>query len=395
MAKKARTVEGMKRPGVLNHPENGMFLPDLDPDWAGRVRHRLVEWFEGAGRALPWREDRDPYRILVSEMMLVQTTVTAVVPFFARFLARFPTVDALAEADEADVLKAWEGLGYYRRARQLHAAARAIVAEHGGDFPDDPEAIRALPGVGRYIAGALLSFAFDRPAPIVEANTQRVLARWLAWDEDLKSARSQARLWEAAGRLVPESGAGAFNQAFMELGALICVPKKPLCLACPVAAECVSRKLGVQDHLPVATAKLPHKEVIEACVLVSRERKLLIVKRGPGRLWEHFWEFPTVHVAGADPAARSVGEGGDLAEGVRRLTGVRSSVGPASQTVRFGVTNHRVTLEVHDARWLEGEPEPGPGLVEATWEPLEALGKYTMAASTRRIVARLGRGRED
>ncbi len=148
--------------------------------------------------------DHDPYRILVSEMMLVQTTVAAVIPFFARFLARFPSVEALAAADEADVLKAWEGLGYYRRARQLHAAARAVVAEHGGAFPRDPEAIRALPGVGRYIAGAVRSFAFDQPAPIVEANTQRVLARWLAWPEELQTTRSQARLWEAAGRVVPQ-----------------------------------------------------------------------------------------------------------------------------------------------------------------------------------------------
>ena len=373
-------------------PESGIFAPDHDAAWIDRVRSRLIEWYGGAGRKLPWREDRDPYRILVSEMMLVQTTVAAVVPFFARFLARFPTVAALAEAEDGDVLKAWEGLGYYRRARQLQAAARAIVSDHGGIFPDDPEAIRALPGVGRYIAGALLSFAFDRAAPIVEANTQRVLARWLAWGEDLKSPRSQARLWEAAGRLVPEVGAGAFNQAFMELGALVCIPRAPLCLACPVAAECVSRKLGVQDRIPVATPKVPPKLVAEASALVVREGKLLIVKRGAGRLWEHFWEFPTVHVAGPDPAGRSPGVGGgDLAKGVLRLTGVRASIGPVARTVRFGVTSHRVTLEAHDASWLVGEPTPGPGLVEATWEPVEALGRYTMSSATRQLVAWLGR----
>ena len=377
----------------LDNPENGISFPDLNPEWLVRVRHRLAEWYEGAGRDLPWREDRDPYRILVSEMMLVQTTVTAVVPFFARFLARFPTIAALAEADEGDVLKAWEGLGYYRRARQLHAAARSIVLDHGGVFPDDPELIRALPGVGRYIAGALLSFAFDRPAPIVEANTQRVLARWLAWEEDLKSSRSQSRLWEAAGRLVPETGAGAFNQAFMELGALVCIPRAPLCLACPVSGECASRKLGVQDRIPVAAPKSPPGKVAEACALISREGKLLIVKRGPGRLWEHFWEFPTVHVAGPDPAGRSVGEAVDLAEGVRRLTGVRASIGPVAKTVRFGVTTHRVTLEVHAAAWLDGEPRLGPGLVDTAWEPVEALGRYTMSSATRRVVAWLGQDR--
>src|SRR5579871_5929792 len=149
----------------------GEDAPDLDPGWRGRVRSQLVAWYSDAHRPLPWRSDRDPYRILVSETMLVQTTVAAVVPYFERFLARFPTVRDLAEADEADVLKAWEGLGYYRRARQLHAASKAVVRDHAGLVPDDPDALLALPGVGRYIAGAILSFAFDRPAPIVEANT--------------------------------------------------------------------------------------------------------------------------------------------------------------------------------------------------------------------------------
>jgi A/G-specific adenine glycosylase len=367
----------------------GKSLPDTDPNWRERVRAGLLAWYEDAGRKLPWREDRDPYRILVSEMMLVQTTVAAVVPFFGRFLARFPTVSALAEAEEAEVLKAWEGLGYYRRARQLQAAARAVMSDHAGIFPDDPDAIRALPGVGRYIAGAVLSFAFDRPAPIVEANTQRVLARWLAWEEDLKTTRSQTRLWEAAGRLVPEIGAGTFNQAFMELGALVCIPRAPLCLACPVSAECLSRKLGVQDRIPATTPKAAPKNVSEICVLVERQGRYLIVKRGTGRLWEHFWEFPTVHVAGPDPAGRSSGlpELIELADAVQLLTGVRASIGPVAKTIRFGVTNHRVTLESRPAVWLEGEPIPGPGLVDATWEPIHALADYTLSSATRRLVA--------
>jgi len=382
----------ISRPGRARgpDPESEGDFPDRDPSWVGRVRERLVNWYGEAHRRLPWREDRDPYRILVSEMMLVQTTVTAVIPYFSRFLGRFPTVGALAAADEADVLKAWEGLGYYRRARQLQAAARVIVAEHAGVFPDDPEAIRALPGVGRYIAGAVLSFAFDRPAPIVEANTQRVLSRWLAWGEDLKATRSQARLWEAAGRLVPEVGAGSFNQAFMELGALICIPRAPLCLTCPVAGECLSRRLGVQDRIPVVRPRPAPKEVAESCAVVARGGRVLVVQRGPGRLWERFWEFPTIHRSGPDPAGRSLGEPVDLAEGVRRLAGISAWVGPVARTFRFGVTTHRVTMEVHRATWLGGEPAPGPGLVDLAWEPIEALGDYTLGASTRRIVTWLG-----
>lgn len=394
--KKSRKLEGNEpiEFDLSANPESGNIAPDSDPSWVARVRRHLVDWYGGAARSLPWREDRDPYRILVSEMMLVQTTVAAVVPYFARFLASFPTVTALAEADEADVLKAWEGLGYYRRARQLQAAARLIVAEHGGVLPADAEAIRSLPGVGRYIAGALLSFAFDRPAPIVEANTQRVLARWLAWGEDLKSSRSQARLWEAAARMVPETGAGVFNQAFMELGALVCIPRAPLCLACPIAKDCRSREMGVQDRIPVATPRVPPKEVSESCAIVSRSGKVLIVRRGPGRLWEHFWEFPTIHVAGVDPAGRSLGEPVDLAEGVRRLAGVRAAIGPTTATIKFGVTTHRVTLEAHPGTWLEGDPRPGPGLVDAAWAEPADLGRYTLGSATRKLVARLFGGEE-
>jgi A/G-specific adenine glycosylase len=346
-----------------------------------------VAWYQRDHRDLPWRASRDPYRILVSELMLVQTTVAAVVPFYTRFLARFPDVRALAEADETEVLKLWEGLGYYRRARQLHAAAQTIVARHGGTFPDDPDAIRALPGVGRYIAGAILSFAFDRPAPILEANTQRVLARWLAFRDDLKKSSSQEQLWKAAERLVPTQGAGTFNQAFMELGALVCVPRTPRCLVCPVAAECRSRSLGIQEQVPVLTAKPPPLDVAEACALVSRAGRWLIVQRGPGGLWEHFWEFPTIHLGGADPGGRSFGVPLDLREGVRRLTGVDVQIGAPVMTVRYSVTRHRATLEAYRALGLSEPLTPGPGLVRAAWVSPENLADYPFGSAHRRLMA--------
>ena len=383
MARRKKPVE------VADATEAG---PDLDPAWIGRVRSALAAWYDAGHRPLPWRADRDPYRILVSEMMLVQTTVAAVIPFFGRFLARFPTVEALAAADEEAVLKAWEGLGYYRRARQLQAAAKAVVADHGGAFPDDPEALRALPGVGRYIAGALLSFAFDRPAPIVEANTQRVLARWLAWGEELARPASQARLWRAAGRLVPAEAPGRFNQAFMELGASVCTPRAPSCLLCPVAADCRARVLGIQDTLPVRAAKLPPLAVAEACALVTRpDGHLLVVRRAAGGLWGGFWEFPTIHLAGADPAGRSSGGPVELAEGVRRLTGVLPRVGPAVQTLRFGVTKHRVELTAYAASAPGGDPEPGPGLDRAAWVGPAALTELSFGAAGRRLIAWLSR----
>ena len=369
---------------------------DLDPAWVGRVRERLLDWYGLARRDLPWRASADAYRVLVSEMMLVQTTVAAVVPYFTRFLDRFPTVEALAGASEADVLKAWEGLGYYRRARQLQAAAQAVVARHGGVFPDDLEAIRALPGVGRYIAGALLSFAFDRPAPIVEANTQRVLVRWLAWRGELRAAATQARLWEAAGRLVPPTGAGRFNQAFMELGALVCTPRTPRCLVCPVTAECQARALGLQDELPLTTPRPPPLEAVEACALVRRRGRLLVLQRGSGRLWDGFWEFPTIHVAGADPAGRAVEQGGpvDLAAGVRRLTGIAIRVEPeVAQTVRYTVTRHRVRLDAHEACGLDDALSLAPGFAQAAWLAPAELSAHPFSSAGRQLVARLLRRR--
>ena len=252
---------------------------DQDEIWVSSVQTRLMEWYREARRDLPWRANRDPYRILVSEMMLVQTTVTAVIPYFDRFLNQFPDAGALAAAAESDVLKAWEGLGYYRRARQLQAAAQTIVSEHGGAIPNDPALVRALPGVGRYIAGAILSFAFDRPEPIVEANSQRVLARLLAIRENLKAASTLDRLWRAAARLVPARSAGIFNQGLMELGALVCTPREPACLVCPLSTLCEARRLGLQDRLPIVTPRPKPLAVTEACAIVASAGRILIVQR--------------------------------------------------------------------------------------------------------------------
>jgi A/G-specific adenine glycosylase len=363
--------------------------PDEDPAWVEGVRSGLLDWYEGAGRKLPWRANRDAYRILVSEFMLVQTTVAAVIPYFDRFLRRFPDARSLAEADEADVVKAWEGLGYYRRARQLQAAAQQVVRMHGGNIPDDAAAVRALPGVGPYIAGAVLSFAFDRPEPIVEANSQRVLARLVALRDDLKSTAARRRVWLAAGRLVPPRRAGDFNQAMMDLGALLCTPRQPSCLLCPVAALCRARRLGLQDAIPRTTPKPPPTAVSEACAVVHGRGRILIVQRGRGRLWEQFWEFPTIHLAGPDPAGRSFEAPVELAEGVRRLTGITADIGPPLATIRYGVTNYRVALEVSRGEARSGHPQPGPGLIDARWVEPQRLGEFTFSSASRRLIALL------
>ncbi|MFM8704901.1 MAG: A/G-specific adenine glycosylase, partial [Planctomycetia bacterium] len=199
------------------------------PPAAGRVSTPLVAWYARARSELPWRRSRGPYGVWVSEIMLQQTQVERVKVYFTRFIAAFPHVRALAAADEDDVLRLWEGLGSYRRARQLHAAAKQLGAEHRGRFPQPLEGLRGLPGIGRYTAGAILSIAFDKPAPIVEANSRRVIARLFGHAARLDGPGGDAPIWEIAERLVPAESPGTFNQALMDLGALVCTPDRPLC----------------------------------------------------------------------------------------------------------------------------------------------------------------------
>jgi A/G-specific adenine glycosylase len=364
--------------------------PKITQDWIKLVHQELISWYEASHRQLPWRKRNDPYEILISEMMLVQTTVAAVIPFFERFLRQFPNPQVLAEATEADVLKAWEGLGYYRRARQLQAAARIIVEQYGGQIPRGTRELRALPGVGRYMAGAILSFAFDLPEPIIEANSQRVLARLLAWPENIKSSASQQWLWKVAGCLVPRQGAGKFNQALMDLGALICTPRRPSCLICPLVACCEARRLGIQDVLPLSPSRVKPLAVVEACAVVVQDESVLIVQRKEGGLWSKFWEFPTINLDGANPAGRSFERSVDLVEGIKRLTGVEARVGPEIHRLTYAVTKHRVQLRVHIAKPVSGELKPGSGLIDARFMAPDTLNELPLGSATRKVVNWIG-----
>lgn len=223
---------------------------------ASQFAHRLERWFQKAQRDLPWRRPenaRDAYRVLVSEVMLQQTTVAAATPFYRLFIAHFPDASTLAEAELEEVLPFWAGLGYYSRVRNLHAAARVVQEKHHGEFPQAEDDVRALPGVGRYTAGALLSIVFNQPTPIVDANVARVLARVLALEDDVKCSAAQKRLWSEAKKLVTASSRPAtFNPALMELGALLCTPRQPRCAPCPVREFCSAFRAGRQNELPRA-----------------------------------------------------------------------------------------------------------------------------------------------
>lgn len=286
--------------------------------------------------------------------MLQQTQVVTVIPYFERFIVAFPDVMALAAAPERDVLRLWEGLGYYRRARQMHAAAQTIVAEYGGEFPRDFAAVRALPGIGRYTAGAILSIAHDDRHPILEANTVRLLSRLLAFRGDPSKSAGQKRLWQAAEELLPARKAGELNQALMELGSQICTPRDPRCDHCPVARLCPTRARGLQAKIPAAKKQPRYEDVIEAAIVVRRGDRVLIRRCGATERWAGLWDFPRFPLAASSGTAMD----DELVAKTEQLTQISISVGDRFATIKHGVTRFRITLHCHEAAFVAGSPRP-------------------------------------
>lgn len=250
---------------------------------------KLLAWYRKNRRDLPWRRTKDPYAIWVSEIMLQQTTVEAVIPYYKRFLKRFPTVKALAAGSEEDVLRLWSGLGYYSRARNLHKAARMIAK-----LPVTVEELMKLPGVGRYTAGAIASIAFGKKAPIVDGNVIRVLSRLCAIADDPKSSRGRRLFWSKAEEVLPDRSVGDFNQALMELGATTCSPEGPACLLCPVSYDCLARKKGRPEEFPIGKKKTEYRDVFMAAAVVRRAGKVLFVQRPREGVLKGMWELPMV-----------------------------------------------------------------------------------------------------
>lgn len=268
------------------------------------IAERLGEWFEAARRDLPWRRTKDPYAIWLSEVMLQQTRVATVLAYYPRFLERFPTVTALAEADVEEVLGAWSGLGYYRRARALHLGAREVVSRYGGELPEEASELRSVPGIGPYTAGAISSIAFEKREPLVDGNVARVLSRLFGIDVDIRSSKGNRMLWELAEKLVPEEKPGRHNEALMELGATICLPRVPRCGACPLKDVCVAAREGRQEELPVATKKKAPKVVTMAALLAREGGRFLLGQRGERGLFAKMWEPPMMVLPSAgEPVA--------------------------------------------------------------------------------------------
>jgi A/G-specific adenine glycosylase len=320
--------------------------------------------------------------------MLQQTQVATVIPYFERFLRRFPTIVSLAAADEQDLLRLWEGLGYYRRARQLLAAARRIVAEHAGVFPAEAEAVRRLPGVGRYTAGAILSLAFDARQPILEANTLRLFARLLAFRGDPLAGPGQKLLWNAAEEILPRRGCGRVNQSLMELGSQICTPRAPRCGACPVAELCASHRAGLQAFIP-PPKRTPNIEHVREAAIVIRDRdRVLLVQRAAGQRWAGLWDFPrfTVEESRASPAKV-------LATKIAAACAVKIVFAKSARplaTLHHGVTRFRITLDVFAASVAAGSRKSTqigklPVFAQQRWvRPIE-LPQYPLSTTGRKI----------
>jgi A/G-specific adenine glycosylase len=344
----------------------------------------LPAWFRRHARELPWRRNRDPYAVWVSEIMLQQTQVGTVAGYFDRFLAAFPTIEALAAADEDEVLRLWEGLGYYRRARQLHKAARIIVAEHGGTFPTDPEIVRRLPGIGRYTAGAILSIAFDARVPILEANTLRLFSRLLAYNGDSQASAGQQLLWAMAETVLPRRGSGRMNQSLMELGSEVCTARAPRCRQCPVAALCRANQQGRQFDIPRPKVKRAVEVVRQAVVIVRRRGRVLLLRWPAGGRFGRLWDFPRFPLDSVRPADVRR----ELAENVLALTGVVVAPERLVKTLTHGVTRFRITLECYEAKFLSNGKSAATTL-ETRWLRPRELEKCPLSSTGRKLAGLL------
>lgn len=338
-------------------------------------------------RPLPWRETYDPYSVWVSEIMLQQTQMERGVTYFTAWMERFPTIRAVAEADEEAVLKAWEGLGYYSRARNLHAAAKRIMREHGGEFPRDTAAIRALPGVGPYTAAAIAAIAFNRPEAAVDANVMRIFSRICDIDVPLEHAGVKDFIAEAVRSLMPERSARLFAQALMELGALVCM-KKPDCAACPLTEYCEAHRLGTAAERPRKKGPATYTRVAMATGVILHEGRVFIQKRPPYGIWAGLWEFPGGCLEPEETPEEAV-----MRE-IMEETELRAVVGSKIGVFRHAYTTSRVTMHAYFCDLADEPPRPVlHAATEGKWIRPEETAAYAFPAGHRKLLEHLRWGR--
>ena len=339
------------------------------------VARLLLEWYQHHRRQLPWRGDPDPYHVWLSEVMLQQTQVATVKSYYRRWLERFPTISHVARASQDQILKAWEGLGYYRRARQFHSACRTIEHDHAGQFPTDPETFRQLPGVGPYTFAAVRSICFGDPLPAVDGNLRRVLARLV------QAPETGPALTRVAGRILApllHTRPGDMNQAIMDLGATLCTPQKPLCPQCPLSGHCGAYLSGHVDRYPRREARKPIPLVPVAVGVVWRGDQLLICRRPSEGLLGGLWEFPGGKLEPGESSAQAVRR--ELMEEV----GLAVEVGPLIATVRHAYTHFAITLDAYHCFYTDGQARP-LGCTQVKWVHLQELSNYPFPKANHKL----------
>ena len=353
---------------------------DHSPQHATDVRAALHDWFSENARDMPWRKTRDPYHVWVSEVMLQQTRVDQATPYFKRFLDAFPDLDRLASAELDEVLVLWEGLGYYSRARNLHAAARQVVAEHDGQVPSDYHAFRSLPGVGPYTAAAVSSIAFDRPHAVLDGNVIRVLTRLYAIGDDVAQRQTRKRLEALADALLDRRNPGVHNEALMELGATVCTPVAPDCEHCPVHGPCAARAQGTPERYPVKARRgaVPHFDV--AVGIVFRDTDQVLIQRRPeDGLLGGLWEFP----GGKREAGERIED--TCVRELREELGIEVAVDGLLHRLSHAYTHFKITLYAFRCSLTAGTPASKAGQ-PVRWAPLDTLSEYAFPRANRRLI---------
>lgn len=351
---------------------------------ASALQTALLAWYQTNKRPLPWRDQPDPYKIWLSEVLLQQTQVATVIPYYERFLARFPTLQALAAAEPDEVLKAWEGLGYYSRAANLHRAARLIMAEWNGQIPRTSQALQKLPGFGPYTAGAVASIAFGEAVPAVDGNVKRVISRLFAIEADIATAAGLGQIRAYAADLAQSAPAPAqWTQALMELGATVCAPAKPHCLLCPAGSGlCRARELGLEEQLPRKRKKnpIPHFDVTAAVIYKDETRReFLIARRPPKGMLAGLWEFPGGKVEPGELPADC------LRREIREELAMEIAVAEPIVSVKHAFTHFKITLHAFAADWLAGEPQK-LGVADWCWVTLADLDGFAFGKTDRRVI---------
>lgn len=345
-----------------------------------RLRQSLLAWYRRARRDLPWRRTHDPYRIWLSEMMLQQTRVETVIPYYQRFLAAFPTVTALAAADQHDVLKLWAGLGYYSRARNLHTAAQRVVRDFAGRFPRTANALQSLPGIGRYSAAAIASIAFDEPVAALDGNIKRVLARLREFEQPINATASQSELWRLADEFLDRGEPGDFNQALMELGATVCTPRNPACSTCPLRSGCRTCKAGRQAELPRKTAAATVPNVFAAALAIVHDGRVLLARRPQTGLLAGLWELPATEMQDRRPRIS-----------IRPLLvslGLRESRTRRLGSVRHVFTHRDLTVELYLVEAAHSSALQTNGR-EMQAAPLDQLDQFALSTLDRKLLQRV------